>query len=280
VPDSQVWFVTGASSGFGRQIAEATAAAGDTVVAAVRRPEALSELADAYPGLIDPIQLDVTDGERIEAAVNDAVDRHGRIDVLVNNAGRTQVGAVEETTAEELRTLFDLHLFGPAALTRAVLPHMRERGRGAVVMMSSVGGQVSMPGFGAYCATKFALEGLAEALAAEVAPFGITVLVVEPGAFRTNLFGPGAAYLSEENPAYADTAGATRRMVEGGDGSQPGDPAKAAAAIRTALAADSTPLRLPLGGDSVDAILGHLDAVRDELTRWEKVARDTGFDRA
>jgi NAD(P)-dependent dehydrogenase (short-subunit alcohol dehydrogenase family) len=280
VPDSQVWFVTGASSGFGRQIAEATAAAGDTVVAAVRRPEALSELTHAYPGLIDPIQLDVTDGERIEAAVNDAVDRHGRIDVLVNNAGRTQVGAVEETTAEELRTLFDLHLFGPAALTRAVLPHMRERGRGAVVMMSSVGGQVSMPGFGAYCATKFALEGLAEALAAEVAPFGITVLVVEPGAFRTNLFGPGAAYLSEENPAYADTAGATRRMVEGGDGSQPGDPAKAAAAIRTALAADSTPLRLPLGGDSVDAILGHLDAVRDELTRWEKVARDTGFDRA
>jgi NAD(P)-dependent dehydrogenase (short-subunit alcohol dehydrogenase family) len=280
VPDSQVWFVTGASSGFGRQIAEATAAAGDTVVAAVRRPEALSELADAYPGLIDPIQLDVTDGERIEAAVNDAVDRHGRIDVLVNNAGRTQVGAVEETTAEELRTLFDLHLFGPAALTRAVLPHMRERRRGAVVMMSSVGGQVSMPGFGAYCATKFALEGLAEALAAEVAPFGITVLVVEPGAFRTNLFGPGAAYLSEENPAYADTAGATRRMVEGGDGSQPGDPAKAAAAIRTALAADSTPLRLPLGGDSVDAILGHLNSVRDELTSWEKVSRDTEFDRA
>ena len=280
MPDSQVWFVTGASSGFGRQIAEAAAAAGDTVVAAVRRPEALSELADTFPGLIDAIPLDVTDGDRIEAAVNDAVDRHGRIDVLVNNAGRTQVGAVEETTAEELRTLFELHLFGPAALTRAVLPHMRQRGSGAVVMMSSVGGQVSMPGFGAYCATKFALEGLAEALAAEVAPFGIRVLVVEPGAFRTNLFGPGAAYLSEENPAYADTAGATRRMVEGGDGSQPGDPAKAAAAIRTALAADSTPLRLPLGGDSVDAILGHLDAVRDELTRWEKVARDTAFDSA
>jgi NAD(P)-dependent dehydrogenase (short-subunit alcohol dehydrogenase family) len=278
MPDSQIWFVTGASSGFGRAIAEAAAAAGDTVVAAVRRPEALDELAAEYPGLIDPVTLDVTDIAAIDTAVAGALDRHGRIDVLVNNAGRTQVGAVEETTPEELRALVELHLLGPAALTRAVLPHMRARGRGAVVMMSSVGGQVSMPGFGAYCATKFGLEGLAEALAAEVAPFGIKVLVVEPGAFRTNLFGPGAAYLSEEIPAYADTAGATRKFVQGGDGTQPGDPAKAAAAIRTALAAEATPLRLPLGGDSVDAIVGHLDTVRTELTAWEKLSRDTEFD--
>src|SRR6185503_14382085 len=167
------------------------------------------------------------------------------------------------------RSLFDLHVFGPFALTRAVLPHMRERGEGAIVMMSSVGGQVVMPRFGAYCATKFAVEAVADALAAEVNPFGIRVLVVEPGAFRTNLFGPGAAVMSAENPAYADTAGATRRFVEGGDGTQPGDPAKAAAAIRSALAADEPPLRLPLGNDAVDGILGHLESVRAELVSWE-----------
>jgi NAD(P)-dependent dehydrogenase (short-subunit alcohol dehydrogenase family) len=280
VTDSQVWFVTGASSGFGRAIAEAAAEAGDTVVAAVRRPAALDELVAAYPGLIDPVALDVTDAAAGKAAIDAAVARHGRIDVLVNNAGRTQVGAVEETTDRELRSLFDLHVFGPFALTRAVLPHMRERRSGAVVMMSSVGGQVVMPGFGVYCATKFALEAVTDALADEVRPFGITVLAVEPGAFRTNLFGPGAAVLSEENPAYAETAGATRRFVEGGDGAQPGDPAKAAAAIRAALAAERTPLRLPLGGDAVDLILTHLDTVREELVTWEKVSRGTDFEDA
>jgi NAD(P)-dependent dehydrogenase (short-subunit alcohol dehydrogenase family) len=280
VTDSPVWFVTGAGSGFGRAIAEAAAEAGETVVAAVRRPAALDDLVAAHPGLIDPIALDVTDTAAGEAAVAAAVDRHGHIDVLVNNAGRTQVGAVEETTDDELRALFDLHVFGPFALTRAVLPHMRERRSGAVVMMSSVGGQVVMPGFGAYCATKFAVEAVADALAAEVAPFGIKVLAVEPGAFRTNLFGRGAAVLSAENPAYADTSGTTRRFVEGGDGTQPGDPAKAAAAIRTALAAERTPLRLPLGGDAVDGIVDHLDTVRAELATWEKVSRSTDFDDA
>jgi NAD(P)-dependent dehydrogenase (short-subunit alcohol dehydrogenase family) len=275
VSEGQIWFVTGASSGFGRSITEAAVEAGDTVIAAVRRPAALDELVAAHPGRVDAVALDVTDAGAAEAAVAAAIEKHGRIDVLVNNAGRTQVGAVEETTDDELRALFDLHVFGPFALTRAVLPHMRERGSGAIVMMSSVGGQVVMPGFGAYCATKFALEAVADALGAEVAPFGIRVLAVEPGAFRTNLFGPGAAVLSAENPAYAATAGATRRFVEGGDGTQPGDPAKAAAAIRSALAADQTPLRLPLGGDAVDAILAHLDAVRDEVDTWEKVSRST-----
>lgn len=278
--DPQVWFVTGASSGFGRAITEAALEDGATVVAAVRRPAALDDLVAAHPGRVDPIALDVTDAAAIEPAVTAAIGRHGRLDVLVNNAGRTQVGAVEETTDDELRALFDLHFFGPAALTRAVLPHMRERGSGTVVMMSSVGGQIAPAGFGAYSATKFALEALAEALAAEVASFGIKVLAVEPGAFRTNLFGPGAAVMSKENPAYADTAGQTRRMVESGDGSQPGDPAKAARAIRTALAADATPLRLPLGADAVEAITDHLDGVRSELGAWEKVSRSTAFDEA
>jgi NAD(P)-dependent dehydrogenase (short-subunit alcohol dehydrogenase family) len=276
--ERQIWFVTGASSGFGRAITEAAVEAGDTVVAAVRRPAALDDLVAAHPGLVDPVALDVTDGPAVDAAVAGALERHGRIDVLVNNAGRTQVGAVEETTDDELRNLFDLHVFGPFGLTRAVLPHMRERGSGAIVMISSVGGQVVMPGFGVYCATKFALEAVAEALAAEVAPFGIKVMAVEPGAFRTNLFGPGAAVMSAENPAYAETSGATRRFVENGDGTQPGDPAKAAAAIRTALAAETTPVRLPLGGDAVDGIIAHLDSVRAEVAAWEKVSRGTDFD--
>ena len=276
--ERQIWFVTGASSGFGRAITEAAVEAGDTVVAAVRRPAALDDLVAAHPGLVDPVALDVTDGPAVDAAVAGALERHGGIDVLVNNAGRTQVGAVEETTDDELRNLFDLHVFGPFSLTRAVLPHMRERGSGAIVMISSVGGQVVMPGFGVYCATKFALEAVAETLAAEVAPFGIKVMAVEPGAFRTNLFGPGAAVMSAENPAYAETVGATRRFVENGDGTQPGDPAKAAAAIRTALAAETTPVRLPLGGDAVDGIIAHLDSVRAEVAAWEKVSRGTDFD--
>lgn len=274
----KIWLVTGASSGFGRAITRAAIEAGDTVIAVARRTAALDDLVAAHPDQVEALALDVTDTERIETAVADIVARYGRIDVLVNNAGRTQVGAVEETTDRELRDLFDLHFFGPAALTRAVLPQMRAQRSGAIVMMSSVGGQLSFAGFSAYSATKFALEGFAEALADEVAPFGVDVLVVEPGAFRTGLFGPGAAYFSAENEVYAETAGATRRMVETGDGAQPGDPAKAAAAIRTALEAERTPLRLPLGADSVDAVLAHIDSVRAEVVEWEKVGRATAFE--
>ncbi|MEV6261370.1 oxidoreductase [Streptomyces sp. NPDC051784] len=276
--DSKVWLVTGANSGFGRAIAEAAIAAGDTVVAAVRRTGTLDDLVAAHPGQVEAIALDVTDGERIDEVVADVLARYGRVDVLVNNAGRTQVGAFEETTDQELRDLFDLHVFGPARLTRAVLPSMRERRAGAVVMMSSMGGQLSFPGFSAYSATKAALEQLSEGLVDEVRPFGVKVLVVEPGGFRTNLFGKGAAYFSDEMPDYAETAGVTRRMVEGGGEDAPGDPAKAAAAIRLALDAEETPLRLPLGGDAVDALVGHLDSVREELAAWEKVSRGTDFD--
>ncbi|WP_459547930.1 oxidoreductase [Nocardia sp. X0981] len=274
----KIWLVTGASSGFGRAITQAAIDAGDTVVAVARRTAALDDLLTAYPDRIEAVAADVTDTARIGTVVEDVVARHGRIDVLVNNAGRTQVGAVEETTDRELRDLFDLHLFAPAALTRAVLPHMRARRSGAIVMMSSIGGQLSFAGFSAYSATKFALEGLSEALAEEVKPFGIRVLVVEPGAFRTGLFGSGAAYFSTETDTYADTVGPTRRMIENSDGSQPGDPAKAAAAIRAALDAEHTPLRLPLGDDGVDAVLGHLDSVRADIVAWEQVSRATAFD--
>jgi NAD(P)-dependent dehydrogenase (short-subunit alcohol dehydrogenase family) len=271
----RVWLVTGANSGFGRAITLAAVAAGDVVVAAARRVSALDGLVAEHPDRIDAVQLDVTDITRIETVVTDVVDRHGRIDVLVNNAGRTHVGAVEETTDAELRSLFEVHFFGPAALVRAVLPHMRSRRSGAIVQISSMGGQLSFAGFSAYSATKFALEGLSEALADEVRPFGVRVLIVEPGAFRTGLFAHRSQ--SPTTTPYSASVGTTREMVKTGDGTQPGDPAKAAGAILAALAADSTPLRLPLGSDAVDAIAAHLDTTRADLVRWEKVARETTY---
>ncbi|MET7987533.1 oxidoreductase [Streptomyces sp. NPDC005281] len=277
--NGKVWLVTGATSGFGRAITEAAIDAGDTVIGTARRPEGLAELVATHPRRLEAIALDVADGGRIDAVAANVLARYGRVDVLVNNAGRTQVGAFEETTDDELRDLFELHVFGPARLTRAVLPHMRERGSGSIVNISSFGGQLSFAGFSAYSATKAALEQLSEGLADEVAPFGIKVLIVEPGSFRTNLFGKGAAYFSEEHPAYAEKVGATRKLVRDGDGTQPGDPAKAAAAIRLALEAENTPLRLALGGDAVDFLVGHLDSVRAELATWEEVSRATEFDK-
>ncbi len=276
--NGRVWLVTGASSGFGRAIAEAAVVAGDVVVAAARRTAALDDLVAAHPDQMEAVALDVTDQAAAAAVVADVQARYGRIDVLVNNAGRGHVGAAEETTDAELRDLFDLHVHGPAALVRAVLPGMRERGSGAIVQMSSFGGQVAYPGFSAYCATKFALEGWSEALAAEVGPLGIRVLVVEPGAFRTSFSG-AALGQSARIPAYDTTVGPTREMITGIDGAQPGDPARAAAAVLAALDAEETPLRLPLGADAVDGVLGHLDAVRAEVLAWEAVARATAFER-
>jgi len=273
----RVWLVTGAASGFGRALTEAAVAAGDVVVGAGRRPERLDDLVAAHPGRVSAVALDVTDTDRAAAAVQEVVDRFGRLDVLVNNAGRTQVGALEETAEADLRALFELHFFGPAALTRAALPHLRRQGGGAVVQMSSVGGQVTAAGFGAYCATKFALEGLTETLSQEV-DFGVRFLIVEPGAFRTNLFDPDAAHVSPPMPEYAATVGPTRDYLRTGHRTQPGDPAKAAQAILTALDAPDPPLRLVLGGDAVDNIRRRLDAVSTELATWEPVSRATALD--
>ncbi|MEU3897757.1 oxidoreductase [Streptomyces sp. NPDC045251] len=273
---NKVWLITGASSGFGRAIAEAALADGDVVVGAARRPEALDGLVAAHPDQMEALRLDVADTAAAGDAVRDVVARHGRIDVLVNNAGRTHVGAFEETGEDELRALFDVHVFGPAALTRAVLPHMRERRSGAIVQMSSMGGQLSFAGFSAYSGTKFALEGMSEGLADEVREFGIKVLIVEPGAFRTGLFGAGSAGMSPDSGVYAKVT-ETRGLVSGGDGNQPGDPAKAAALVLAALAAERTPLRLPVGDDGVSAVLGHLDQVREDVEAWEKHTRATAF---
>lgn len=273
----RVWLVTGASSGFGRAVAEAALNAGDTVVAGVRRPAAMDDLAARYPGRVTAVELDVTDGSQVTAAIAQTMLWHGRIDVLVNNAGRGLVGAVEETTDRELRDLMDLHFFGPAALIRAVLPHMRAQGSGAIVNLTSMGGRFSFAGVGAYSATKFALEGLSEALATEVAPFGIKVLIAEPGAFRTGFAG-GALQQSQALPVYADITGPVRADLPATNGSQPGDPAKAADAILQALDSDKTPLRLALGNDAADMIAAYLDGSRAEFSAWEHITRSTDHD--
>jgi NAD(P)-dependent dehydrogenase (short-subunit alcohol dehydrogenase family) len=273
---NKVWLVTGANSGFGRAITEAAVAAGDVVVGAARRVAALDDLVAAHPDQVEALALDVTDLAAIDTAVADVLARHGRIDVLVNNAGRGHVGAFEETGDAELRDLFEVHVFGPAALVRAVLPSMRARRSGAIVQLSSMGGQMSFAGYSAYSGTKFALEGMTEALALEVGPLGIRTLIVEPGAFRTSLMGNLTA--SPELADYEATVGVTRAGAAGSDGRQPGDPAKAAALILAALDAEETPLRLPLGDDGVDAVLGHLDQVREDVTAWEKRARATRLD--
>jgi NAD(P)-dependent dehydrogenase (short-subunit alcohol dehydrogenase family) len=270
---NRVWLVTGSSSGFGRAIVDAALARGDRVVATARHTESLTELAGERVLLVS---LDVTRREQVEAAVAAALERFGRIDVLVNNAGYGSVGAVEEVEPCDLRTLMDTMFFGAVAMTQAVLPHMREQRDGAIVQMSSMGGQLAFAGVGAYCAAKFALEGLTEALAPEVEPFGIRTLIVEPGAFRTE-FGGGAFHWSHELDAYADTVGVTRAEMTATAGHQPGDPRRAAAAILTALDAPDPPLRLALGADAVDAIRAKHERLRADVDAWESLSRDTAF---
>jgi NAD(P)-dependent dehydrogenase (short-subunit alcohol dehydrogenase family) len=267
---SRVWLVTGASSGLGLALAEAALAAGDSVIGVARRADALSALSEGYPGRVSSVALDVTDA----AGVSPFVASQERIDVLVNCAGRALIGAAEETTEQELRDLMDLHFFSPVALTRAVLPGMRSRGSGAIVQISSMGGRMSFAGVSAYSASKFALEGWSEALAAEVSPFGIQVLIVEPGAFRTGLQG-GAMRMTAPLPAYDSIVGPVRKMQEDYNGTQPGDPQKAAAAVLAALGSDSPPLRLVLGRDAAEAISAADARTRAEFEAWEQVTRGT-----
>lgn len=274
--DGRVWLITGCSAGFGREIALAALAAGDRVLATARRPEVLADLEVRGGDRVRTAALDVTDAGQVEAAVKTALAAFGRIDVVVNNAGNGSVGAVEELTTAELRELMEVMFFGAVEVTKAVVPYLRAQGSGTVVQISSMGGQVSMPGFGAYCAAKFALEGLSEALAAEVAPFGVRVLIVEPGAFRTE-FGGARMHRSRTIDAYAVSTSGTRGAVEAMDGTQPGDPVKAAAAIVRAVGSDDAPLRLALGVDAVEAIRAQHGALAADLAAWEDVSRSTAL---
>lgn len=270
----QTWFITGSSSGFGNALARAALEAGHNVVATARNTAVLDPLVDQAPGRVLPVSLDVTKPDQIDAAVAAAVEEYGTVDVLVNNAGLASVGAVEELEDDALRELMDVMFFSTITLVQAVLPGMRERRQGAVVQISSMGGQLSMPGFGAYSAAKYALEGISDALAAEVAPYGIKVLIVEPGAFATS-FGSARAQVSPDSGHYDETVGPIRQAVDGMDGSQPGDPDKAAATILQVLADPSPPLRLALGADAVEMIGQSLDARRADLDEWAEVSRAT-----
>lgn len=276
---TKTWFITGASSGLGRAFAHHAIAQGYNVVATARDPSRLAAIAALSPERVLVHRLDVTRPGEAEAAVAAAVARFGRIDVLINNAGYGIVGAAEETPEAELRAQMETNFFGAVAVTRAALPILRAQTSGAIVNISSLGGQVSFAGFGAYSASKFALEGHSEALALEMAPFGVKLLIVEPGAFRTHLAGAALKHMPIL-PAYAEIVGGTRDFARGMDGTQAGDPMKAAAAIEAALAAEKTPLRLQLGQDAIDAVRGHAEQLLGELAVWESVGIDTRIEAA
>ena len=272
----KVWFITGTSSGFGDAIAREALARGDRVVATARDPKTLAELVALAPERVRAVRLDVTKPEEIESALAEARAHFGAVDVLVNNAGFSIVGAVEETSDADLRATLEPMFFGPVALTRALLPHFRAQKSGTIVQITSVGGLITAPGFGAYCAAKHALEAVSESLAAEVAPFGVRVLIVEPGAFRTRLFG-SAFRTMPALPEYENTVGPTRAYAASADGSQGGDPAKAARAIVEAVNAGAPTLRLPLGADAVQSIREKLARVSEDINRTEKIATETSY---
>lgn len=272
----KVWFITGSSAGFGRALAEEVLARSGKVVAAARDTGSLADLVALAPERVHAVPLDVTRPEQIESAVSSAYERFGAVDVLVNNAGFSILGALEETSDAELRATLETMFFGAVALTRALIPSFRRQRSGTIVQITSMGGLTTAPGFGAYCAAKHALEGLSECVAAELAPFGIKVLIVEPGAFRTRLF--GAAFRALPALAhYESTVGAVRSWVASSDGKQPGDPRKAAHAIVAAVEAGVPTLRLPLGADAVDGIRKKLAQVGADVDESETVATHTSF---
>lgn len=272
--EKQVWLITGASSGFGKAFAEYAISKGYNVIVTARRTDKLAAIKELAPDQVEAIRMDVTDSKEITAAMEQAILRFNRIDVLINNAGYGIVGAVEETAEEELRAQMETNFFGAVAVIKTIIPQFRKQKSGAIVNISSLGGQLSYPGFGAYSASKFALEGISEALAAELAPFGIKVLIVEPGQFRTELAGAAMKHMPEIE-AYKDTVGKIRDFAKTMGGTQEGDPLKAAAAIDKALNAETTPLRLQLGKDAIDAIRQHSATLLKDLAEWEPVALNT-----
>jgi NAD(P)-dependent dehydrogenase (short-subunit alcohol dehydrogenase family) len=269
----RVWLITGCSTGFGRALVRAALDAGDRVMATARRPETLAGLAEPGDGRVSTAALDVTDPASVAAAIEATLAVHGRIDVLVNNAGSMVLGAVEEVTMDDLREQLEVVFFGAAEVTKAVLPLMRRQGSGMIVQMSSLGGVKTFPGFGAYHAAKYALEGLSEALATELAPLGVQVMIVEPGAFRTEFNRNKRAV--PEIEAYRDSSGATRVMTRGLLDTEPNDPVKGAAAIVKAIDSDSPPLHLLLGGDAVDGMREHHESFLAEVAAWEALSRST-----
>jgi NAD(P)-dependent dehydrogenase (short-subunit alcohol dehydrogenase family) len=274
----RVWFITGASRGFGALIAQEALTAGDAVVATARNPAGLAEKFGNHQNLL-PVALDVSNEAQAHEAAAAAVKRFGRIDILVNNAGYGLLGAVEEATAEEIEKLYATNVFGLLKVTRAVLPHMRRQRSGHVINMSSVGGYQSFAGWGVYCSTKFAIEGLSEAMAAELQPLGIKVTVVEPGFFRTDFLDESSLAVSPSSIAdYKDTpAGAMRDFAAGHNHGQPGDPKRLAKSMITLAHAANPPLRMPFGSDTVGAIEAKNGYVAKEMADWRELAVSTDF---
>jgi NAD(P)-dependent dehydrogenase (short-subunit alcohol dehydrogenase family) len=274
----KVWFITGASRGFGALMTKEALAAGDAVVATARNPKTVIDAIGDHPNLL-ATALDVTNERQAQEAAAAAVQRFGRIDILVNNAGYGLLGAVEEATAEEIEKIYATNVFGLLKVTRAVLPHMRRQRSGHVLNFSSIGGYAGYPGWGVYGSTKFAVEGLSESLATEIEPFGIKVTIVEPGFFRTDFLADNSLSISPASiPDYIGTpAGNMRDFAASANHAQPGDPAKFAAGIVTLVNAENPPLRMPFGSDTV-AKLGEKNAfVEQELSTWRALAVSTDF---
>jgi len=269
------WLITGSSSGLGRDLARAVLEAGNNAVLGARDLASVKDLADAHPDTALAVSLDVTDHAQVAEAVRGGEERFGAVDVLVNNAGYGYRAAVEEGDDADVATLFATNFFGPVALIKAVLPGMRARRQGAIVNVSSIGARVSPAGSGYYSASKSALEGMSGSLRKELASLGISVTVVEPGAFRTDFAGRSLQQSATAIADYAETAGKRRKEVDTAHGSQPGDPARAAQAIITAVEADEPPALLMLGPDALKAIRGVIEAQLAELKDWENTSLST-----
>lgn len=270
------WFITGCSTGFGRALAEAVLARGDNAVITARDADVLTELAAKHPATALALALDVTDASQVAAAVRAAEDRFGGIDVLVNNAGHGYRAAVEEGEDAAVRELFETNFFGLVEVTKRVLPGMRGRRSGVIVNLSSIAGRTPALGSGYYSASKFAVEGLSGSLRLEVGPLGIAVIVVEPGAFRTDFAGRSLGQSAEPIDDYALTAG-TRRKSAAEDGSQPGDPARFAQVVIDAVTSPAPPFRLVLGTDALTRTRAELTSQAAEVEAWAHVSASTDF---
>jgi NAD(P)-dependent dehydrogenase (short-subunit alcohol dehydrogenase family) len=277
VNDTPVWLITGCSTGLGRALARAVLDRGWRAVVTARRPDQVADIVAGREERALALALDVTDPGRITEVVKQAEATFGRIDVLVNNAGYGYLAAVEEGEDHDIRALFDTNVFGLVDLTKAVLPGMRSRRGGHIVNVSSLGGLVAFGATGYYHATKFAVEGLSESLAAEVAPSGIKVTIVEPAAFRTNWSGPSMRQSPVHIDDYSDTAGARRATTLATYGHQPGDPVRAADAIITAVGAEQPPLRLLLGKVAYDVASARLDSLRAAFDQWRELTRSVDY---
>jgi NAD(P)-dependent dehydrogenase (short-subunit alcohol dehydrogenase family) len=273
----RVWFITGASRGIGALIAEAALADGNAVVAAGRHVNSIVERLGQPAGLL-PVALDVTDEAQAKLAVQAALEKFGRIDVLINNAGFGLLGAVEESADHDIRRMYDTNVFGLLNVTRAVLPVMRAKRRGHVINISSIGGYRGAAGFGVYSSTKFAVEGITEAMRDELKPLGIHASVVEPGYFRTDFLDASSLTVAPNViDDYDDTSGAVRRKAAQMNHNQPGDPKKLADAMVVLVDAPNPPLRLPLGTDTLAAITAKNAYVLREMQTWRELSASTDF---